>query len=69
MVIIWKMLNDEESFKDVYGKELLERKKKRYESEVKRLKGLSKTYGPDEFMVLVRRVLKEEQRALLSTGS
>ena len=37
MVIIWKMLKDGESFKDVYGKELLERKKKRYEREVKRL--------------------------------
>lgn len=66
MVIIWKMLKEGESFKDVYGREMLERKKKRYESEVKRLKGLSKTYGPDEFIVLVRRFLKEEQSVLIS---
>ncbi len=66
MVILWKMLKEGASFKDVYGKELMERKKKKYESEVKRLKGLSKTYGPEEFMVLVRRVLKEEQSVLTS---
>jgi len=66
MVILWKMLKEGESFKDVYGKELLERKKKRYESEVKRLKGLSKTYGPEEFMVLVRKVLKDEQSVMIS---
>ncbi len=66
MVMIWKMLQEGASFKDVYGNELLERKKKRYEREVKRLKGLSKTYGAEEFMGLVRRVLKEEERALTS---
>ncbi|MHA1495699.1 MAG: IS110 family transposase, partial [Candidatus Thorarchaeota archaeon] len=66
MVIIWKMLKEKEDFDDVYGKELLERKKKKYESEVKRLKGLSKSYGAEEFMVLVRKVLKEEQSILIS---
>jgi transposase len=66
MVIIWKMLKEGESFKDVYGKELLERKKKNYEREVKRLKGLSRTYGEEEFMGLVRKVLKEEQSILIS---
>ncbi len=66
MVIIWKMLKEGEDFKDVYGKELLERKKKKYESEVKRLRRLSKTYGSEEFMVLVRKVLKEEQSVLIS---
>ena len=59
------MLKEGESFKDVYRKELLERRK-RYESEVKRLKGLSRTYGPEELMVLVRRGSKEEQSVLIS---
>lgn len=66
MVIIWKMLKDGTDFDDVYGKELMERKKKKYASEVKRLKGLSKSYGAEEFMVLVRKVLKEEQSVLIS---
>ncbi|MHA1288842.1 MAG: hypothetical protein ACTSPB_15735 [Candidatus Thorarchaeota archaeon] len=66
MVIIWKMLKEEMSFKDIHNSEMLERKKKKYVYEKKRLKKLSKEYGVIEFRRMVRDVLEREQSILTS---
>jgi len=65
-VIIWKMLKEEMSFKDIHNSEMLERKKKKYVYEKKRLKKLSKEYGVIEFRRMVRDVLEREQSILTS---
>ena len=67
MVIIWKMLSEGSAFNDVYSRELLERKKKRYESEVKRLRRLSKVYGSEEFRQLIKRALRADEQSVLVT--
>jgi sulfite reductase beta subunit-like hemoprotein len=66
MVLIWKMLKEGVSFQDVHNRNLLERKKKRYEYEKKRLKRLSKECGVEEFRRMIRGVLEREQTILTS---
>ncbi len=66
MVMIWKMLKEGESFNDIYNREMVERKKKKYEYEKKRLKRLSREYGAAEFRQMIRGVLEREQTILTS---
>lgn len=66
MVVIWKMLREGTSFQAVHNHDLVERKKKRYEYETKRLKRLSKEYGAEEFRRMIRGVLEREQTILTS---
>ncbi len=65
LVIVWKMLTEGEVFKGVYERGFLERKRKRYEQEVRRLRRVSKKYGGEEFLEMIRTVVGEESRVLL----
>jgi hypothetical protein len=59
--VVWRMLKDGVSFREAQDGQLAERKRRRYEGEVRRLKRMRAEYGTEAFRVLITQALRESK--------